>query len=42
MPDKQGRKVVIGKWSKPEPNAKEIYNALGYKEYPFIRKFLHA
>ena len=24
--------------SKPGPNVKEIYDALGYKQYPFIKK----
>jgi transposase len=38
MLDKQGRKILIRKCSKPEPQVKEIYDALGYKYYPFIRK----
>jgi transposase len=38
MLDKQGRKLYIRKCSKPEQQAKEIYDALGYKHYPFIRK----
>ncbi len=38
MLDKQGRKIFIRKCSKPESRAKEIYDALGYKYYPFIRK----
>ena len=40
MLDKQGRKILIRKCSKPEPNVKEIYDALGYKQYPFIKKSL--
>lgn len=38
MLDKQGRKIFIRKCSKPEANAREIYDALGYKYYPFLRK----
>jgi transposase len=38
MLDKQGRKIFIRKCSKPEVQVKEIYDALGYKYYPFIRK----
>jgi hypothetical protein len=36
--NKQGRNILIRKCSKPEPNVREIYDALGYKYYPFIRK----
>jgi transposase len=38
MLDKQGRKILIRKCSKPEAQVKEIYDALGYKYYPFLRK----
>ena len=38
MMNKQGQKILIRKCSKPEPNVREIYDALGYKYYPFIRK----
>jgi transposase len=38
MLDKQGRKILIRKCSKPEAQVKEIYDALRYKYYPFIRK----
>jgi transposase len=38
MLDKQGRKLYIRKCSNPEQQAREIYDALGYKYYPFIRK----
>jgi transposase len=38
MLDKQSRKIHIRKCTKPEPQVTEIYNALGYKYYPFIRK----
>jgi len=38
MLDKQGRKILIRKCSRPEPNVREIYDAFGYKYYPFIRK----
>ncbi len=38
MLDKQSRKIYIRKCTKPEPQVSEIYNALGYKYYPFIRK----
>lgn len=38
MLDKQSRKICIRKCTKPEPQVSEIYNALGYKYYPFIRK----
>jgi len=36
--DKQGRKLYIRKCTNPEPKAREIYDALNYKWYPFIRK----
>jgi len=36
----QGRKIFIRKCSKPETQVKEIYDALGYNYYPFIRKSL--
>ena len=38
MLDKQSRKIYIRKCTKPEPQVSQIYNALKYKYYPFIRK----
>lgn len=38
MLDKQSRKIYIRKCTKPEPKVSQIYNALGYKHYPFLRK----
>ncbi|MHC1775301.1 MAG: IS1634 family transposase [Lentimicrobium sp.] len=38
MLDKQSRKIYIRKCTKPESQVSQIYNALGYKHYPFIRK----
>jgi transposase len=38
MLNKHGQKILIRKCSKPESNVREIYDALGYKYYPFIRK----
>ncbi len=40
MLDKQSRKIYIRKCTKPEPQVSQIYNALGYKYYPFIRKYV--
>ncbi len=36
--DKNEQKIFIRKCTAPEPNATEIYNALGYKHYPFVKK----
>ncbi len=36
--DKNEQKIFIRKCTAPEPNATEIYNALGYKHNPFIKK----
>jgi len=38
MKDKNDQKIFIRKCTIPEPNAAEIYNALGYKHYPFVKK----
>lgn len=38
MKDKNDQKIFIRKCTIPEPKATEIYNALGYKPYPFLRK----
>lgn len=38
MQDKYDRKIYIRKCSKPEAKAREIYDALGYKHYPWIKK----
>ena len=38
MQDKNDRKIYIRKCSKPETKAREIYDALGYKYQPWIRK----
>jgi len=36
--DKNDPKIFIRKCTIPEPKAAEIYNALGYKHYPFVKK----
>lgn len=38
MQDKNDKKIYIRKCSKPETKASEIYDALGYKYQPWIRK----
>jgi transposase len=38
MQDKNDKKIFIRKCSRPEPKVSEIYNALGYKHYPFLGK----
>jgi hypothetical protein len=38
MQDKNDRKIFIRKRSKPEIKACEIYDALGYKYYLWVRK----
>jgi transposase len=38
MLDKSGKKLYIRRCSKPESKALEIYNALGFKYYPFCKK----
>jgi transposase len=38
MQDKNDQKIYIRKCSKPETKAREIYDALGYKYQPWIRK----
>ena len=38
MQDKNDKKIFIRKCSRPEPKVNEIYNALGYKHYPFLKK----
>ena len=38
MKDKNDQKIFIRKCTTPEPKAAEIYNALGYKHYPFFKK----
>lgn len=38
MQDKNDQKIYIRKCSKPETKAREIYDALGYKHQPWIRK----
>jgi transposase len=38
MQDKNDQKIYIRKCSKPETKAREIYDALGYKHQPYIRK----
>jgi len=38
MLNQNERKIHIRKCSTPEPKVREIYDALGYKHYPFIRK----
>ena len=38
MQDKNDKKIFIRKCSRPEPKVTEIYNALGYKHYPFLKK----
>jgi transposase len=38
MKDKNDQKIFIRKCTTPEPKAAEIYNALGYKHYPFVKK----
>lgn len=38
MQDKQDRKIFIRKCSKPEAKALEIYQALGYKQQPWVKK----
>ena len=40
MQDKNDQKIYIRKCSKPETKAREIYDALGYKYQPRIRKSL--
>gem|GEM_PF-958032 len=40
MQDKNDRKIYIRKCSKPEIEAREIYDALGYKYQPWVRKSL--
>ena len=36
--DKNDQKIFIRKCTTPEPKAAEIYNALGYKHFPFVKK----
>lgn len=38
LKDKNDQKIFIRKCTTPEPKAAEIYNALGYKHYPFFKK----
>lgn len=38
MQNKNDQKIYIRKCSKPETKAREIYDALGYKNQPWIRK----
>jgi hypothetical protein len=38
MQDKQDRKIFIRKCSKPEAKALEIYQALGYRQQPWVKK----
>lgn len=38
MLDKQSRKLFIRKCTNPSPKAREIYDALGFKWYPFLKK----
>jgi hypothetical protein len=38
MLDKSGKKLYTRRCSKPESKALEIYNALGFKYYPFCKK----
>lgn len=38
MKDKNDQKIFIRKCTNPEPKVTEIYNALGYKHYPFVKK----
>jgi len=38
MQDKNDKKIFIRKCSRPEPKVTEIYNALGYNHYPFLKK----
>jgi transposase len=38
MLDKSGRKIYMRKCSKPDAKALEIYDALGFKYYPFYKK----
>jgi Transposase DDE domain len=38
MQDKQDQKIFIRKCSKPETKAMEIYQALGYKQQPWVKK----
>ena len=38
MQDKNDQKIYIRKCSKPEAKACEIYDALGYKHYPWVKK----
>lgn len=40
MQDKNDKKIFIRICSRPEPKVTEIYYALGYKHYPFLKKFL--
>jgi len=40
MQDKNDQKIYIRKCSKPETKAREIYDVLGYKYQPWIRKSL--
>lgn len=40
MLDQNEKKIHIRKCSTPESKVREIYNALGYKHYPFIGKSL--
>lgn len=40
MQDKNNQKIYICKCSNPETKAREIYDALGYKYQPWIRKSL--
>ena len=38
MQDKNDKKIFIRKCSRPEAKVSEIYTALGYKHYPFLKK----
>ena len=38
LKDKNDQKIFIRKCTTPETKAAEIYNALGYKHYPFFKK----
>ncbi len=38
MKDKNDHKIFIRKCTRPEANVTEIYNAIGYKHYPFDKK----
>ena len=38
MQDKNDKKIFIRKCSRPEPKVTEIYRALSYKHYPFMKK----